>query len=165
MSATSTSPQPKVGASVRGGVVGPGGIIDVDAATYALRRKVVRIPLPSIVQNATTKHSLGAYGIGGNIVAAYISYRTLPTVASGTATFKLVKYDGSTETDLTAATNLLSGLTARVGNSIAITSESAGVAADVVEWHVTVSNNAPTQGTEGFLVLVIDPTEATSISQ
>lgn len=154
-------------ASFVGGAVGPQGVIDCAAASRNLRRKVVTIPLPTLVTNATTNHGLGALGINGNIVSASITYRVLPLVAGGTATFRLAFWNGTTQTFLTAATDLLSGLTARVGNllTLAPAAEPNILAANGIEFAVTVSNHAVTQGTDGFLTLVIDPNDPTPISQ
>lgn len=167
MARNDSAPQTRTPASTRGGVTGPGGIIDAAALTYASRRKVARIPMPAtLVTNTTTKHSLGAHGINGNIVAAYVSYRTKPVIGSSAAcTFKLVDYDGTTETDLTSAFDVVAS-TARVANALSPVATPPDVlGTSVLEVHVTVGNGAVTQGADGFLTVVYDPNEPTTISQ
>lgn len=167
MSATPGSTLNRSRASQLGGVVGFGQVIDNDVASRALRRKVTRVPLPALVQNAATNHHMGSMGLNGNIVAVYLSFRTLPTIAGGTCTFRLAYWDGTTQVFLTAAIDLLSGLTARIGNLLLLAPaiEPAILAANGLEWVATVSNNVVTQGVDGFLTFIVDANEPTVINQ
>lgn len=160
-----TSTTLRTGASQRGGVVGVAGVVDVAALSLAARRHTVRIPLPALVQNATTNHGLGPVGMLGTIVDAYIYYRTVPTVAGGSATYRLgVRTAAGVQTLFSASANLLA-LTNAVAAQVALTSTPDVAATDAYEFQAVVSNNAPVQGVDGFLVLVIDPTDPAVLRQ
>lgn len=167
MAANSTAPTLLVGASARGGVLGLGGVIDAPAATYALRRKVVRIPLPAtlLVASATTKHSLGAHGITGNIIEAYVTYGGAANAAGGVVTGKLVDFASSVETDLTTAASLV-GRTLRVPFALtAVATPPNVVATGGLELHVTCDATVVTQPSTAVLTVVFDPNEPSTISQ
>jgi hypothetical protein len=160
-----TSPQNKTRASERGGVLGQAGVVDVAALSYAARRHTIRIPLPALVQNATTAHVLGAAGLTGTIVGAFLTYRTNPAVSGGTATYQLaVRNAAGTQTLYSASANLLT-LTAARANAVTLSSTPDVAADTTLELQLVVSNNAPTQGVDGFLTLVFDPTEPTVTAQ
>lgn len=155
----------RTGASQRGGVLGYAGVVDVPALSLAARRHTIRIPLPALVQNATTNHSLGPIGMLGTIVGAFISYRIPPVIAGGTATYQIGRrVSGGSQTLFTTSANLLALVANTVATPPGLTTTDVNPT-DLIEFQAVVSNNAVTQGTDGFLTLVFDPTDPATLSQ
>lgn len=135
--------------------------VDVGALTRAARYQVHRFPIVGTawVQNATTKHNLGALGIAGTIVSAKFSGKTV--VAGGTLTGQVVAYDASANAEV-VITDAIDPETATAREGLALTLATTNVALaadDTIEFHAVADNSAVTDITEGVLTLVVDPSE------
>lgn len=161
----------KIAASQRGGVLGSNGIIDVGAATNALKRQVeITVTLPATTQNQTT-NSVAVpvpHANGLRFVRASYAYGTAPAVSGGTCTLQVQKLasDGTTATALDDTVSALS----RTNN--AGFAGGAAVSGVTVAQHETVrvqcvtSNNVVgTPAANGVATLLFEPIEATVIDQ
>lgn len=161
----------KTKASERGGVLGVGGIIDVDACSNALKQTVeLVVALPATTQATTTNSTIIPlpFVSGLTFVGASFVYGTAPAVAGGTCTLQCQKVgtDGTTITNLDATVSALSrtnngGFTggAAVSGVTVARNESVRVQC------VTSNNVVGTAGANGFATLLFQPIEATIIDQ
>ena len=158
-------------ASQRGGVLGVGGIIDVDACSNALKRQVqVTVTLPATTQNQTTNSVVipVPHANGLRFVRAYYVYGTAPAVSGGTCTVQVQKLatDGTTATALDAAVSALSKT-----NNVAFAGGAAVSGVTVSQGEtvrvqcVTSNNTVGTPAANGVAWLLFEPIEATVIDQ
>lgn len=150
----------------------PEAAIDVDALSDVARRdvEVRRVVITTAAgqkqtagytQNTTVKHNLGAVGLAGTLVAAYLTHETLP--AGGALTARVVAYDASAnaEVNLTDPVNP-EAATVREGQAFTLATTNVALAADdTIELHCAADNSAISQDAQGVSVtLVWERTEA-----
>jgi hypothetical protein len=156
----------KTKASELGGALGVNGIIDVNAATYALRRKQLRGSAGNFTQNSTVKTSLGPLGFQAKLAAAYLSFTTLPV--GGTLTVRIVAYDatGNAEVILTDALDAEVG-TVREGKPFVLATTNRVLNADdTIEIHTIASDDVVgTQQVGGMVSMLFDPVDPGVIDQ
>jgi hypothetical protein len=157
----SRSSQYVVGASVRGGVVGPNGAIDAFALTDSARTRTVRVPVAAFTINSTVPGYGGPMGFRGIVLAAYLSAHVAP--AGGTLAVNAKVYDKSATTAVTVAIADPETLTADQG--LAMTLQTANdtfvfEADDTVIIDSVADNNAVgTAIVGGYVTLVCLPLE------
>jgi hypothetical protein len=154
----------KTKASERGGVLGPGGIIDIGALSERARRKPVRGAAGVFTQNSTVKTSLGPLGFAGILEAAYLSTVTAP--AGGALGVKIVAYDASANAEIVLTdVSDPEGLTSREGAAMVLAATNVALEPeDSIEIHTIADNNAVGTAQVGMVVsMMFKPTEETTI--
>ena len=149
---------------------GRGVVVDVFAASPQLRR--VPVPLsataPLVVQNVS-KYMTFTAPYACKLINAYVSFVTLPACAGGTSTLAIdrIAVDGSTATNIVAATTILTGYTAKiaVAQTLAATNPTSIAAGETIQVTVTTSNNAVGTADVGANVtMLLEPIEDTIIT-
>jgi hypothetical protein len=140
--------------------LGVGQIVDIASLSLNARYKMVRIPLYFTLV-ASTNHNLGALGIRGKVVAAFISNRTVGTYTAATVKVR----NGTQATDLT---NTLDPSTIATGGANTSFTQTAAMQALVnaaTDQLQLVDNGGTFTGSpvEGVLVLIVDPVETASV--
>lgn len=140
--------------------------IDTLALSPVARRQATRvIPLGDFTQSTTTKYSRGPVGFAGTLKAAYLACRTAPIGGVLSLTLKAYSVSGAAEITLCNSFDPET-LVARTGVALTLaTTNVALAAADTIEAHETADGSAVSQQiVDGYIILVFEKTEDTTIS-
>lgn len=135
--------------------------VDVGALSPQARRFARVIAGGNFTQDSTVKTQGGPLGIRAKLVAAYVSYATVP--AGGTLAVQLVAYDASANAEVLLTEALdPEGLTAREGAAFTLAATNPAVLEpdDTLEVHQIASDDTVSQQQAGgFVVAVLEPVE------
>lgn len=141
-------------------------VVDVAGVQRSVMAKHIAIAGGTYTQNTTVKTTGGPLGFAGTLIAAYISYSTIP--AGGTLGARLVAYDASANAEVNLTTVFdPETLTAREAAAMTLDTTNVELAAeDTLEFHTIASNDVVSNaGAGGFITCYFIPAASTTIDE